>query len=276
MVDGHPLELRVLLKGGNGSRHGYKHWAETPAQAEQIVQKQLERPGVLYYGALPRAQKNSTDLVAGRVLWVDCDDPDAVKALNDFKPPNAVIESGSVTDGVPNVQALWFLDQLAAPEEITLGCRTLAHALGADMASAEAARILKVPGSRSDKPGGRVARIVRLSKAPYRLARLTAGLQPPVDLTGRTDRPNGRPMPKGSLAALFQGTYEHPQRHSAFLKVCGHVLAKSEGLEIGVLRELCVTWVFDHCLDNDPAHPLAPRKEWERIFNDIARAERNG
>ena len=76
------------------------------------------------------------------MLWVDCDGEDAVEALEHFDPqPSIVIASGSGS----NCHAYWPLTEPLAADEIERANRRLAHALGADPASADAARILRVP-----------------------------------------------------------------------------------------------------------------------------------
>jgi hypothetical protein len=82
------------------------------------------------------------------VLWADCDGEQAVAALERFEPaPSIVVASG--TGG--NCHAYWPLSEPLARDELERANRRLAHALGADPASADAARILRVPATRSHK-----------------------------------------------------------------------------------------------------------------------------
>jgi len=82
------------------------------------------------------------------VLWADCDGDDAVAALEAFAPaPGIVICSGTGA----NCHAYWPLAEAIGREELERSNRRLAHALGADAASADAARILRVPGTLSHK-----------------------------------------------------------------------------------------------------------------------------
>ena len=82
------------------------------------------------------------------MLWADCDGDDAVAALERFEPqPSIVIASGTGS----NCHAYWPLTKPLARDEIERANRRLAHALGADPASADAARILRVPATYSHK-----------------------------------------------------------------------------------------------------------------------------
>ena len=78
----------------------------------------------------------------------DCDGEDCVAALGAFEPEPAIV-IGSGTGG--NCHAYWLLTAPLARDELERANRRLAHALGADPASADAARILRVPGTFSHK-----------------------------------------------------------------------------------------------------------------------------
>jgi hypothetical protein len=82
------------------------------------------------------------------VLWADCDGEHAIAALAEFEPvPAIVIASGTGS----NCHAYWPLTAPVARDELERANRRLAHALGADHASADSARILRVPGTLSHK-----------------------------------------------------------------------------------------------------------------------------
>jgi hypothetical protein len=73
--------------------------------------------------------------------------PTATAAATPSTTPAIVIGSGSG----PNCHAYWPLSEPLGRDEAERGNRRLAHALGADPASADAARILRVPGTWSHK-----------------------------------------------------------------------------------------------------------------------------
>ena len=110
----------------------------------------LGRRTDVYVGCAPRTRRHGGRDAVDRafVLWADCDGEDAVAALHDFEPsPAIVIASGSGS----NCHAYWPLTQPLGRDEVERANRRLALALGADPASADAARILRVPGTRSHK-----------------------------------------------------------------------------------------------------------------------------
>jgi hypothetical protein len=131
-------------------------WART-------VEK-LSGTGDVYVGVGPRTERNGTrDSVARlHVLWADIDTDDAIATLRTFEPaPSAVIWSG--TPG--HAQAYWALLDAVGPDEAERANRRIAHAIGADMKSTDAARILRPPGTFNYK---------RESPQPVRPARLDA------------------------------------------------------------------------------------------------------
>ena len=110
----------------------------------------LGRRTDVYVGCAPRTRRyGGRDAVArGFVLWADCDGDAAVAALHDFEPaPAIVIASGTGC----NCHAYWPLREPIQADELERANRRLAHALGADPASADAARILRIPGTQSHK-----------------------------------------------------------------------------------------------------------------------------
>jgi hypothetical protein len=81
------------------------------------------------------------------VLWVDCDDPKSTGRLQCFEPQPAIV----VRTSQRGRHAYWPLDRPLAVAELERANRRLAHALGADPACADAARILRPPATISWK-----------------------------------------------------------------------------------------------------------------------------
>lgn len=96
----------------------------------------------VYVGAAPRGCRHGGRAAIEKVwcLWVDCDGPRAVAELGRFAPaPAIVVSSGSAA----NVHAYWPLRRPIGPQEAEVANRRLAHAVTADPASTEPARILR-------------------------------------------------------------------------------------------------------------------------------------
>lgn len=129
---------------------------------------------------VPVAGNDSVGSVA--VAWVDIDDPARLTALRRFAHrPHAVVASGS-----GGAHAYWLLAAELTGERCEALNRMLASALGADPASTNRGRIMRLPGTVNHKPlrKGRPAawcRVVMcdLAKAPYPASVLAAGLRDP-------------------------------------------------------------------------------------------------
>jgi len=145
---GELLELRYRV--GGGQRMGQLFEPAVRARGLATRALALGRRTDVYVGCAPRVRRHGgrRAIERGYVLWADCDGDQAVAALEAFEPaPSIVIASGSGC----NCHAYWPLYAPLAIEELEHANRRLAHALGADLASADAARILRVPGTLSHK-----------------------------------------------------------------------------------------------------------------------------
>jgi hypothetical protein len=119
-----------------------------PQTAEMVAQ--LGQRTDVYVGCAPRTHRHGGLGAIGDVhcVWVDLDGPDAVAAMSRFTPlPTVVIRSGSG----PNRHAYWQLSRPLGADHAARACRRLAHHLGGDMASTDAARILRPPGTLNFK-----------------------------------------------------------------------------------------------------------------------------
>ena len=145
---GELLELRYRLE--DGQRMGQVF--DRPVRLRGLATRALalgQRTDV-YVGCAPRTRRHGGRDAVKRafVLWADCDGDDAVAALYDFDPaPSIVIASGTGS----NCHAYWPLTEPLARDEVECANGRLAHALGADPASADCARILRVPSTLSHK-----------------------------------------------------------------------------------------------------------------------------
>ena len=145
---GELIELRYRLEDGQRMGQVFERPDRLRGLATRAIA--LGRRTDVYVGCAPRTRRHGGRDAVDRAfaLWADCDGEDAVAALADFEPaPTIVIASGSGS----NCHAYWLLTEPLARDEVERANRRLAHALGADSASADAARILRVPGTLSHK-----------------------------------------------------------------------------------------------------------------------------
>src|SRR4051794_19891414 len=142
------LELRYRLDDGRRMGQIFDRPSRLRGLATRAIA--LGRRTDVYVGCAPRTRRHGGRDAVERAftLWVDCDGEDAAAALEDFEPqPSIVIASG--TDR--NCHAYWPLTESLPRDDIERANRRLAHALVGDPASADAARILRVPSTLSHK-----------------------------------------------------------------------------------------------------------------------------
>jgi RepB DNA-primase from phage plasmid/CHC2 zinc finger len=142
------LELRYRLDDGQRMGQVFDRPRHTRGLATRAIA--LGRRTDVYAGCAPRTRRHGGRDAVERafVLWADCDGEDAVAALRGFEPrPSIVIASGTAG----NCHGYWPLREPLGRDEVERANRRLAHALGADAASADGARILRVPSTLSHK-----------------------------------------------------------------------------------------------------------------------------
>jgi RepB DNA-primase N-terminal domain/CHC2 zinc finger len=145
---GELLELRYRLDDGQRMGQVFDHPDRLRGLATRAIV--LGRRTDVYVGCAPRTRRHGGRgaIARAHVLWADCDGQAAVAALAEFEPaPAVVIASGTAS----NCHAYWPLTAPVPRDELERANRRLARALGADPASADAARILRVPGTLSHK-----------------------------------------------------------------------------------------------------------------------------
>lgn len=151
LVGGEPAGGLVEVRWRRpGSRWGqlWHDCRRTEALIESVLEIGATRD--CFIGCGPRRSEHGGCAAIERVwaLWADCDGSEAVQALAAFEPaPAVVVRSGSGS----NCHAYWPLRAPLSPDEAKTALRRLAHHLGADMAAAEPARILRPPGTRNFK-----------------------------------------------------------------------------------------------------------------------------
>ncbi len=165
------LELRHRRADG---RMRQRFFDAAQPSAAGICATVLSQTGDVFVGCAPRRERaGGRDAIEhGWVLWVDCDEPQALAALERFQPRPAIV----VRTSPRGVHAYWPLDRPLGVTELERANRRLAHALDADPACADAARILRPPATvnRKYEP-----------PAPVTLECFTGERLSPIQITGR-------------------------------------------------------------------------------------------
>ena len=213
------LEIRFALRHRDMGRLFVA--AHSAPGASRLIRRLAARTDV-YAGVCLRARRSGGRDAIDRshLAFVEIDTPDALDRLRAFQHgPTMIVLSGSPG----HAHAYYTLSAPVTVPELERANRRLAHALGGDLASVDAARILRPPASRNHKhspptpvqlielaPGRRydLRRASRRARRPARPARSrrggTAASRPHRDrpaaagdpgrrIRPRTDRPHPRP-----------------------------------------------------------------------------------
>lgn len=221
------LELRHRRPDRAGMRQRFFDKPQAAAMAATV----LSRTGDVYVGCAPRVKRSGCkDAVRrGCALWVDCDDPQAIAALERFEPRPAIV----VRTSGRGLHAYWPLSRPLEAGGLERATRRLAHALDAcQSAVTNRAAMLRPPatlnwkyeppapvtlerytgerfsaeqitGGLADPPVARRRR-VRAEPPPSRAADPLLRIEPAVYVEALTGRPVGR---DGKVACPF-----HPDR----------------------------------------------------------------
>jgi len=145
--DGELLELRYRLPHGGMANRFFP--ARAPAGLVEATVR-LGRRADVYVGCALRDRPHGgrRAVVGSWVLWVDCDTPESVAALQRFVPtPTMVVRSGARGGR----HAYWALDERVAADVLEDANQRLAGTLGADLACCDPSRILRPPATRNFK-----------------------------------------------------------------------------------------------------------------------------
>lgn len=179
------IELRWRTATGMGRR--FVTVADR-AVAAQLVTEIGARTDV-YVGALPRWRpRGGRAAIVGdaRTVWVDLDSDVAARALEPVDPaPSMVVASG----GAGHLHVYWSLTAGVPPGAVERANRRLAWALGGDLNSADAARILRPPATVNHGRDGAEVCLVGSGGAPVRLGDLIGGLADPPGAAAPSSRP---------------------------------------------------------------------------------------
>jgi hypothetical protein len=148
---GELLELRFRRAREGMARRFYP--ASRPAGLIEAVERLGRRTDVFVGCALRGRRAGSRDAVAHSwVLWAECDTPTARETLEAFTPPPTLV----IASGSPHGRhAYWALTAPVTAQTLENANLRVAHALGADLACVDAARILRPPNTlnfKRDRP----------------------------------------------------------------------------------------------------------------------------
>ena len=175
---GRLIEIRSATARG-GMRQTFTLATRTDLAARTITT--LATSTDVYVGVLLRHRRAGGRHACDRshLAFIEIDRPDSLDQLQRYRcPPSIVIASG----GSPgHAHAYWQLQQPVDLDELEQTNRRLAIRLGGDLASVDAARILRPPTSwnRKRTPPTRVELLALQPDRRYHLAELTAGLPAP-------------------------------------------------------------------------------------------------
>jgi len=219
----------------------------TPATRPELAAKTITRLAArtdVYVGVLLRRRRHGGRDACERshLAFIEIDQPDAAERLAQHQcPPTMIIGSG----GSPgHAHAYWQLHEPISLDELETANRRLAIRLGGDLASVDAARILRPPTTKNWKrtPPSRVELLVFEPSRKYTLNELTAGLGDP-NFTPRSSSPATRGAISEldrRLLAIPAATYmpaltgRHPNR-AGKISCPFHQLSVGEATAGGVL-----------------------------------------
>jgi len=180
-------EIRFRLRSGGMGRE-FVGLSDRRRLASMIVAR--GRSTDLYLAVAPRVrQEGGRDAVERcHAVFVDCDSPESIEALERFDPPPSMIVcSGS------GRHAYWSIWPPLAPDWLERANKRLAYALGADPRATDAARILRPPATFNFKTGSpRPVELERLNVEVYAARAIVEGLPDPP-APRRRERPPAAP-----------------------------------------------------------------------------------
>ena len=145
----------------------------------------------VYIGVLPRWRRHGgRAAVVGdaRIAWIDLDSRNGEARLDGFAPaPHVLVRSG----GPGHLHAYWRLRRSVTPMQVEWINRRLAWALGGDLSSTDAARILRPPRTVNHARAGAPVELVRVTDAR------AVGVR---ELAGALDAPSELPPSRRSAS----------------------------------------------------------------------------
>jgi hypothetical protein len=196
------LEIRFALRRRDMGRVFVA--AHSAAGAGRFIRRLAVRTDVYAGVALRNRRSGGRDAIdRSHLLFIEIDTPDGQRRLDDFAhQPTMLIASG--TPG--HVHAYWTLHTPIGVLELERANRRLAHHLGGDLASVDAARILRPPASWNHKhtPPEPVRLLYLETARRHELGELVDGLPDPLQRPPRgrnqSQRRTRHPLDRALLA----------------------------------------------------------------------------
>ena len=209
------LEIRYRRQIGMGQR--FVRADDMPSAAAAVRELAVGRD--TYVGVLLRDHRGGGREAVSRSHLVFCElDAEASDNLitRAPRPPSILIASG--TPG--HLHAYWLLNEEVSAERVQEANRKLAYRVGGDLASVDAARILRPPETWNQKhrPPAGVRLLLLSERRVYELEELLAGLEDPAIArhtsrerqAGRRSEPSARRRMATDTAALDERLREIP------------------------------------------------------------------
>ncbi len=207
-ADSRLIEIRFALADGRMGRTFIS--ARAIGRAAELIAHLAGRRDVYTGVALRCRRAGGRDAITDpHLVFIETDTLEGLERLRHFAyPPSMVIASG--TPG--HLHAYWSLASPISVDELERANRRLAHHLGGDPASVDAARVLRPPGSLNHKhqPPAPVRLLSARPGSTYRIEELAAGLQDPAGTSARHPRQrprHGRRRIDQQLLAIPAGEY---------------------------------------------------------------------
>ena len=219
----------------------------------------------IYFGVATRDGGGGTkkNIVSIPAVWTDCDFKDIgrkqlYRRLKQFPfSPSIIIKSGG------GVHFYWQLDEPASQDDILKieDCnRRIASRLGGDMNATDAARILRVPGTRNHKyKPVRDVSVIQINSFYYVLDDF-------FDLLPRATTPKSEEStdgnPHGWLLEALKGVKAHsPGRDTTGAKIAGYFIDRLPGRDV---LTILLAW-------NERNQPPLVEKDIIRIYKSISK-----
>ena len=211
---GRLIEIRSAIPGGD-MRQTF-----TPATRPELAAKMITRLAArtdVYVGVLLRHRRSGRRDACERshLAFVEIDRPDGAERLAQYRcPPTMIIASG----GSPgHAHAYWRLHEPVGLDELETANRRLAIRLGGDLASVDAARILRPPTSRNWK-----------RTPPTQVELLELHVEPALHPRRAHRRPR-RPLPQAAIRARADSHSRQRSRPAAARDPRRHLRAGAHG-----------------------------------------------